>query len=54
MGDIVAAVERAGRQAGNRQRVIDAYFAAHSPRAGASEPFWLERRSGSRVVYDPI
>jgi ABC-type branched-subunit amino acid transport system substrate-binding protein len=54
MTDVVAAVKRAGPRAGQRQRVIDAYFAAHPAPETAAEPFWLERRRGGRPVYDAL
>ena len=50
MKGILGALERAGDDAGRRQRVIDEYFTQDPVREAASAPFWLRTARG----YEPL
>ena len=50
MRGVLTALERAGKDAGVRRRLIDAYFATDPLRRTASEPFFLQTRRG----YEPV
>ena len=54
MRGVLAAVRRAGARAGNRQKLIDAYFAGDPTATAARRPWRLARRAGGGTLYEPV